>query len=515
MFPISNCSQLTDILLENFTNSLQMSDQLLSPAMDLSEFIDRTSTAPEEITRLKCRLAKNYKIDQVSGCWLWQKGISNKYGMTKWKKKDWRAHRLMKLLASNLKLQTKNAEGVVLVLRHKCTNKHCCNPDHLELGTEEENMADRIRDGTDLAGANHPKSSIDEKTAEAIMRSNYKNGTETKVQRGKRFGCSEHVISQIDCGKTWIRLRERLQIPLVERIIRNPTVFNRSETHQVTSESSQSKISRELATNIIESRLHKWNPNYKTVVQRAEHFKVKLNVINRLDNCVVWTSLPRPPIVEFSRPTDWNQEDSDKIMKRIRERCDESLAVNEFVGTTCFMLKDKWKDKQISLSDRTLYPHVFAAEENLKCFKPDNLFALHKCGEHDCCRPDHLYFGTINDNNQDKYVHGTMSSKMNITKAEEIRAEFRKSDLYALPFGQKFAHMFEVSASTIVKIVKNKAWLPEVLSEKCRERCCQLGIVDTQTHSVNHVQETSSVKKRKLINPNDLQSVLANKKLKT
>lgn len=30
------------------------------------------------------------------------------------------------------------------VIRHKCDNPQCCNPDHLELGTQLENMRDRI-----------------------------------------------------------------------------------------------------------------------------------------------------------------------------------------------------------------------------------------------------------------------------------------------------------------------------------------------------------------------------------
>lgn len=34
-----------------------------------------------------------------------------------------------------------------LVVRHKCDNRSCCRPDHLELGTQADNVADMVRRG--------------------------------------------------------------------------------------------------------------------------------------------------------------------------------------------------------------------------------------------------------------------------------------------------------------------------------------------------------------------------------
>jgi hypothetical protein len=34
-----------------------------------------------------------------------------------------------------------------LVVRHKCDNSLCINPEHLELGTQKQNMADMIKRG--------------------------------------------------------------------------------------------------------------------------------------------------------------------------------------------------------------------------------------------------------------------------------------------------------------------------------------------------------------------------------
>jgi hypothetical protein len=34
-----------------------------------------------------------------------------------------------------------------MVVRHKCDNRGCVNPDHLELGTQQDNIQDRVRRG--------------------------------------------------------------------------------------------------------------------------------------------------------------------------------------------------------------------------------------------------------------------------------------------------------------------------------------------------------------------------------
>ena len=64
---------------------------------------------------------------------------------------------------------TRNSEG--LMVRHKCQNKNCIAPEHLELGTAKENSSDRIRDGTTSIGILHPNATIDENTALEIYKS--------------------------------------------------------------------------------------------------------------------------------------------------------------------------------------------------------------------------------------------------------------------------------------------------------------------------------------------------------
>lgn len=79
-----------------------------------------------------------------SGCWEW-KGSRNDFGyglvtVTRQGLLGERAHRLM----------FERANGPIpagLVVRHKCDNPPCVNPDHLELGTQQQNVDDMVSRG--------------------------------------------------------------------------------------------------------------------------------------------------------------------------------------------------------------------------------------------------------------------------------------------------------------------------------------------------------------------------------
>lgn len=70
-----------------------------------------------------------YRIDEVTGCWLWTCGMASVYGMLRGKG----AHVLL----------YEDKHGPVpegLLLDHKCRNKKCVNPDHTEPVTPAINV---------------------------------------------------------------------------------------------------------------------------------------------------------------------------------------------------------------------------------------------------------------------------------------------------------------------------------------------------------------------------------------
>lgn len=77
-----------------------------------------------------------------TGCYLWLGPINrNGYGRVSDGASSWIAHRHVWELANGQKIPPG------MLVRHKCDNPPCVNPQHLEIGTPADNMADKVRRG--------------------------------------------------------------------------------------------------------------------------------------------------------------------------------------------------------------------------------------------------------------------------------------------------------------------------------------------------------------------------------
>ena len=79
------------------------------------------------------------------------------------------------------------------VVRHKCDNPPCVNPDHLEIGTQRDNVLDRERRGR------HPRHRI---TADLVRRVHADKGTAPARIVAERQGVTADLVYRIWQGKT-------------------------------------------------------------------------------------------------------------------------------------------------------------------------------------------------------------------------------------------------------------------------------------------------------------------------
>jgi hypothetical protein len=88
-----------------------------------------------------------------------------------------------------------------LVVRHKCDNPRCVNPEHLELGTQGDNLMDRHRSGRVLLGSRHPNSKLTENDVKLIRELRAEGASQQRL--ANIFQVSRAAIRQVLEGRAW------------------------------------------------------------------------------------------------------------------------------------------------------------------------------------------------------------------------------------------------------------------------------------------------------------------------
>ena len=168
-------------------------------------------------------------VDRSGECWIWTGAkVGNGYGKVYFGGKTCRAHRISWEL-------THGPIAPNLVVLHLCDNPPCVRPDHLTLGTIQENNDDKkwkgrqakgdatgsrlypgnlphgdahyshIKPELVLRGERHGMAKLTEDQVRQI-RVLHKNGIGRK-ELCAMFGVSTHVIWQVQSGRSWTHVR--------------------------------------------------------------------------------------------------------------------------------------------------------------------------------------------------------------------------------------------------------------------------------------------------------------------
>lgn len=127
------------------------------------------------------------------------------YGRFRYKGRMVLAHRLEYCKANNLDLQ--DIEG--LVVRHKCDNPQCINPEHLEIGTQADNIRDMNERGrqANVHGVDSPHAVLNEDQVKYIKQYATKSCRVNGYSAiARRFGVSDVIVRLIALGKQWKHL---------------------------------------------------------------------------------------------------------------------------------------------------------------------------------------------------------------------------------------------------------------------------------------------------------------------
>lgn len=146
---------------------------------------------------LEIRFWEKVAISGLDDCWEWTGGIaSNGYGSIK----EGRPSRKMR---SAHRVSYELVRGALprgAVVRHKCDNKKCVNPIHLQIGTQKQNIHDALKRKRFIGGKVHR--CLTEEQAEKIrLLLAQKSATHQEI--AERFGVQRQVVTQIARGKTY------------------------------------------------------------------------------------------------------------------------------------------------------------------------------------------------------------------------------------------------------------------------------------------------------------------------
>lgn len=152
-------------------------------------------TGPKPKTLMDRFLAKAV---QGHGCWTWTGvGRTNGYGVLS--KGGSLGGIILAHRAAFLLFKGEIPDG--LLVRHSCDNKLCVNPDHLLLGTHQDNMNDAVERRRMCAGERQQGAKLtSEKVAEA--RSLHASGASI-ASLARRYGIADETLGKAIHRKTW------------------------------------------------------------------------------------------------------------------------------------------------------------------------------------------------------------------------------------------------------------------------------------------------------------------------
>lgn len=151
-------------------------------------------------------LVERCEINTKTQCWEWKKYINHArygYGSAYYKKfkKVIPAHRLM-MIAIHGDLKKFH-------VCHHCDNTKCINPNHLFLGTQKDNMVDKVKKNRQNIpkGVDNHRSILSEQDVYSIRKLIQYIPLFSTNEIGRMFGVNGAAVRNIMYGKSWKHLK--------------------------------------------------------------------------------------------------------------------------------------------------------------------------------------------------------------------------------------------------------------------------------------------------------------------
>lgn len=182
------------------------------PPTTLTELLANT----QEREKLEQRLWIKVEKSPDSHCWLWTGGKQKDgYGVIKVGGKALRVHRVVYEIYFG---EIPDNQSI----RHRCDRPSCCNPKHLKLGDNQENVTDRVLRDRSAKGSMSGLSKLTELGVEKIIRELQQGATVANL--AVQHEVSRQAIYDISRGKNWAHILPDINRPIKARCAKSPKV---------------------------------------------------------------------------------------------------------------------------------------------------------------------------------------------------------------------------------------------------------------------------------------------------
>lgn len=135
-----------------------------------------------------------------TGCWLWMRGMTacgyGSLAVARMGIRENRANRLAWMAAHG-----RIPKGMHVL--HRCDTRACVNPDHLFLGSNRDNVADRVAKGRSdgAKGIGHGMSKLTDEAVREIRASD-----KPSSELARQFGVHRMTIRRVRYGRSWLHV---------------------------------------------------------------------------------------------------------------------------------------------------------------------------------------------------------------------------------------------------------------------------------------------------------------------
>lgn len=146
----------------------------------------------KDLDEWKNHITTNVSVDGQTGCWIWKKTTrKDGYGITWYNGTTDYIHRVSyKIFKGDFDSN--------FVVRHTCDNPSCVNPNHLLLGSDQDNSTDMVNRNRSIKGSQVHNAKLTEELIPIIRSSN-----KSSRKLGVEFGVSKSIILAVKNNRTW------------------------------------------------------------------------------------------------------------------------------------------------------------------------------------------------------------------------------------------------------------------------------------------------------------------------